>query len=105
MGPVMEAAMPAAEKQGSNLQHLLKVKVPVVVRLACKKMSMEVIGQIAVGTIIEFEKQPHEELELLIRDKPIGFGLTVKTGEHFGLRISSICDLRQTIQALGPQEQ
>ncbi len=99
----MEASAPAAAKHGSNFEHLLKVRVPVVVRLASKKMSLEAIGQMCMGTIIEFDKQPGEELELFIRDKVIGYGMTVKTGEHFGLRITSICDMRQTIQAMGPQ--
>lgn len=104
MGPVMEVAAPATDKRGSNLEHLLKVRVPVVVRLASKKMSLEAIGQMCVGTIVEFDKQPGEELELLIRDKVIGYGVTVKIGEHFGLRIASICDLRQAIKAMGPQD-
>ena len=103
MGPVMEASAPPADKHGGNFEHLLKLRVPVVVRLACKKMSLEVIGQMCVGTIIEFDRHPGEEFELLIRDKIVGYGVTVKTGEHFGLRITSICDLRQAIQAMGPQ--
>jgi flagellar motor switch protein FliN len=104
MGPVMEASAPASQKHGGNLEHLLNVRVPVVVRLSSKKMSVEHIAQMSVGTIIEFDKHPGEELELLIRDKVVGYGVTVKTGEHFGLRISSICDLRQAIKAMGSQE-
>jgi flagellar motor switch protein FliN/FliY len=103
MGPVLEVTAPA-DKRGGNLEHLLKVRVPVIVRLATKKMNLGDIGQMCVGTIIEYDKRPSEELELLIRDKVIGYGMTVKTGEHFGLRITSICDLRQSIQAMGPQE-
>lgn len=81
----------------------MNIRVPVVVRLSEKRMRLKTITDMKIGTIIEFDKNSEEELELMIRDKVIGFGLAVKVGEKFGLRISSMCDIRETIAALGGQ--
>ena len=40
------------------------------------------------AAIIEFEKSSDEPLELMINNKVIGLGETVKVGENFGLRIT-----------------
>ena len=54
-----------------------------------------------VSAIIEFSKNSDEPLELLINNKPIGLGVTVKVGENFGLKISQIGDVKQVIRSLG----
>jgi len=87
-----------------DLNRLLRLRVPVIVKLAGKKMDVDTITRISIGTIIEFEKDSVEELELMIRDKIVGFGAAVKIGENFGLRINSMVDVRETIQALGDAE-
>jgi len=85
----------------ADLDRLRGLRVPAIVKLAGKKMTVEAIANITIGTIIEFDKSSDGELELMIRKKSIGYGVAVKVGENFGLRISSICDIRQTISALG----
>lgn len=79
----------------------MRMHVPVIVKLAGKKMTVEGVTSITTGTIIEFDKRADDELELKIRNKTIGFGQAVKVGEKFGLRISNICDIRDTIRTLG----
>ena len=102
----METAAPQADPKpadAENLSHLLKLRVPVVVRLAHKKMNVEALSKMMVGTIIEFDKSANEELEVMIRDKPVGYGVAVRTGECYGLRITTLCDVREAIAAMGPQ--
>ncbi len=102
VGPVMEQSAPAATEQRSqDVDRLLNLAVPVVVKLAGKKMNIEALAAMTVGAIIEFDVPAEQELELLIRDKPVGYGMAVKVGEFYGLRITSICDVRETIAALG----
>ena len=105
MTPVMEkthATDPDAAQ--SDLGRLLHLRVPVIVKLAGKKVNVEAISKITVGTIIEFETSAEDELELMIRSKPVGFGKAVKIGEHFGLRVSSMVDVHETISALGSED-
>jgi flagellar motor switch protein FliN len=85
----------------SELSAVLRLEVPVIVRLGGRQMSVhEVIG-LMPGAIIELPKNADDELELLVNNKQIGVGSAVKVGENFGLRISYIGDVRERIAALG----
>jgi flagellar motor switch protein FliN len=98
----MEKTAPGAcNKTAGGVQRLLSLRVPLVVKLAGKRMSVSAVSQMMVGTIIEFDKPAEEELDLVIGSKPIGLGVAVKVGEHYGVRITSICDVKETIAALG----
>lgn len=95
----VQTGSPARAK--SDVRRLLRLRVPVIVKLAGKKLHVRTVTGWHVGTILEFDKRADEELELMIRNKTIGFGQAVKAGEKFGLRVNSICDIRETIKSLG----
>ncbi len=82
---------------------ILRLTVPVIVRLAERTMPMSEILAITSGSIIEFEKPADSELDLMINNKCIGAGQAVKVGENFGLRVSAIGTVRERIQAMGPR--
>jgi flagellar motor switch protein FliN/FliY len=102
--PVLHADQPAAEapslSQG-ELQRILHLEVPVIVKLAERKLSMSEVLRLGVGAIIEFAKSSDEPLELLINNKPIGVGEAVKVGENFGLRITQVGDVKSIIKSMG----
>ena len=77
------------------------MEVPVIVKLADRKLMLSEVLRLGTGAIIEFFKRSDEPLELLINNKTIGVGETVKIGENFGLRITQIGDVRQIIHAMG----
>ena len=77
------------------------MEVPVIVKLAERKLSMAEVLRLGNGAIIEFFKPSDAPLELMINNKAIGLGETVKVGENFGLRITQIGDIRQVIQSFG----
>ena len=97
----MEKLAPQESETDGNVEHLLNLRVPIIVKLAGKKMDLQGLARMSIGTIIEFDKHSEEELALLIRSKIIGFGKAIKIDEHFGLRVTSICDVQGKIQALG----
>jgi flagellar motor switch protein FliN len=92
---------PVDSKSAGELQRILRLQVPVIVKLAERKLMLSEVMRLGVGAIIEFIKSSEEPLELLINNKPIGTGETVKIGENFGLRIKQIGDVKQVIGALG----
>jgi flagellar motor switch protein FliN len=69
---------------------LLRIKVPVMVTLACKKQSIHQIVELGAGSIIKFEKSCEEMLDLEVGGLPIAQGEAVKVGDKFGLRISAM---------------
>jgi flagellar motor switch protein FliN/FliY len=81
---------------------VLKLRVPVVVRLAQRPMVLKDIMRMAPGTILEFDRSVDSELDLLVNNQTIGTGAAVKVNEHFGLRIQHIGNVRQRINSLGP---
>jgi flagellar motor switch protein FliN/FliY len=100
--PVLQAAKPAKPQPAeSDLSRILRLHVPVIVKLAERKLLLSEVMRLGAGAIIEFSKRSDEPLELMINNKTIGVGETVKIGENFGLRITQIGDVKQLIAALG----
>jgi len=89
---------PAAEIDGdlglSRLpiyaRSLLRIQVPVSVRLASKRQKIGQVVQLCPGSIISFDKTCDEMLDLLAGGCRVGLGEAVKVGDKFGLRILSI---------------
>jgi len=103
--PPETAAPPARSVEPASicpeLKRLLAIDVPIIVQLGIRRLSVGEVMRFAVGAIIEFQKSAEEELELLANNRPIGKGHAVKVGENFGLRITAITSVRETIRALG----
>ena len=76
------------------------MQVPMIVKLAERKLPLAEVMRLGNGAIIEFIKRSDEPLELLVNNKAVAVGETVKVGENFGLRITQIGDLKSTIQSL-----
>ena len=79
----------------------MKLEVPVIVKLAERKLSMSEVMRLGTGAIIEFSKSSEEPLELMVNNKPIGTGEAVKVGENFGLKITQIGDVKELIRSMG----
>jgi flagellar motor switch protein FliN/FliY len=84
-----------------DVARILKLRVPVIVLLASRRMDIAAVRKLALGMIIEFDKDVGDPLDLLISNHPIGRGEAVKVGEHFGLRISEIRDQATRIRSMG----
>ena len=87
--------------RSQELGRILRLQVPVIVKLAERKLSVSEVMRLGIGAIIEFSKSNDEPLELLINNKSIAVGETVKVGENFGLRILHVGDVKQIIRSLG----
>src|SRR5580700_2163787 len=84
-----------------ELNRILRLQVPLIVRLAERKMTCSEVMRLGTGAIIEFFKGSERPLELLVNNKVVALGEAVKVGENFGLRIRQIGDARQIVEALG----
>ncbi|MGW8257101.1 MAG: FliM/FliN family flagellar motor C-terminal domain-containing protein [Thermoguttaceae bacterium] len=69
---------------------LLRVKLPLSVTLAEKKLPLSSVLELGPGQIIQFNKSCDEMLELEIGNSKIASGVAVKVGDKFGLRLTSI---------------
>lgn len=92
---------PTTSPTNGEVQRILRLKVPVIVKLAERRLMLSEVMRLGVGAILEFSKASDEPLELLINNKPIGIGEAVKVGENFGLRITQVGDMKQIVAAMG----
>src|SRR5436190_7984333 len=69
---------------------LLRIAVPVVVTLATTQRPVSSVLELAPGTILQFSKPCDDPLTLSVSGCEVAVGETVKVGEKFGLRITSM---------------
>lgn len=91
---------PPALVLSPKLNRVLKLRVPVVVRLAQRPIRLAEILKLTPGNILEFERTVDSELDLMVNNQVIGSGKAVKVNERFGLRIQSVGDPRQRLRQL-----
>jgi flagellar motor switch protein FliN/FliY len=84
-----------------ELARIMRLEVPLIVKLADRTLTLQEVMRLGPGAIIEFFKASDEPLELLVNNKAIALGETVKVGENFGLKITQVGDVKQVIKSLG----
>lgn len=91
MDAVIEPSAPALQ---SALHRppaaVLRLRVPVIARLASRALPVAQIRTLSLGMIVEFDRSVHEPIELRVNNHCIACGDAVKCNDHFGLRITSI---------------
>ena len=102
--PLLQVEHKYASQGPTEVKRILHLSVPVIVKLAERKLTLSEILRLGTGAIIEFYKSSDEPLTLLVNNKAIGVGETVKVGENFGLRLTQIGDVKQIIRTLGPRK-
>ena len=83
-----------------NVNALLKLVVPIEVVLAEKPVYLEEILSLTPGAILYFEKPADQKLDIFVNNKKIGQGDTVRKGDKFGIQVTDIITVEQTIKAL-----
>lgn len=85
----------------NNIEAVRRIKVPVLVTLAQKRLTVEdALKQISVGSIIEFDVPFDSYLELSVGNRKIGEGEVVTVNEFYGLLVKSVLSPKETIESL-----
>jgi flagellar motor switch protein FliN/FliY len=79
----------------------LAIKVPLIVKIAEKRMRIGEILKLSLGSVVQFEKDAYQHVDLMVNNSTIGLGQPVKVGEKFGLKITQIGDISEMIRSLG----
>ena len=87
----------------TELQIILKLKVPVLVLVGQRSVPLEDVLALAPGAILELGRSADDELDLLVNNKPVAQGVAVKVGENFGIRVGQVADQRQRVEAMAAQ--
>lgn len=99
--PATPAAMTDAVAMPENLKRILKIRIPIVVRVAHQKLPLAQIRRLTCGFILEFDRGVDQPCDLMANNRVIGEGQIVRVGENFGLSIATIQDTPARIWSLG----
>ena len=99
--PVAPAPILEAQSIPDNLKRILRLRIPIIVRLAHDKLQLAQIRKLTCGFILEFNRDVEQPCDLMANNHVIGSGQIVRVGEHFGIRIGSIEDTATRIRSLG----
>src|SRR5580698_2963659 len=91
----------AASSSDAEIHRIMGLQVPIIVKLAERKLNVNEVMRLGTGAIIEFSKSSDEPLELMVNNKVVGLGEAVKVGENFGLRLTHVGDVKHIIEAMG----
>lgn len=92
----------AMDKEDTEkVNQILAMKLPVIVKIAEKRMTISEILKLAHGSLIQFEKGAYQHFDLMVNNSTIGLGQPVKIGEQFGVKITHIGDITDTIRSMG----
>jgi flagellar motor switch protein FliN/FliY len=97
---VIQTTRPSEPPQ-AELKRIMRLEVPVIVKLAERKLAVSEVLRLGVGSIIEFVKSNDEPLQLMINNRTIAIGEAVKVGENFGLRIKQVGTAKELVSAMG----
>ena len=102
--PDATASASTASPAAGGLDRILQMRVPVIVKISEKLVPLGDILKINLGSVIQFEKDPYHPIDLMVNNSTIGLGQPIKVGENFGIKISQIGKLEDTIRSLGTGE-
>src|SRR4051794_21646411 len=82
---------------------LLRIQVPVVVTLATTRQPVSRVLDLAPGTILHFGKACDDPLTLSVGKCDVAVGETVKVGDKFGLRLTSMVMPSEKFESVKPK--
>ncbi len=85
-----EPEKPTGPTPRERLHRLMKLEVPVSVRLAEKRITMGQLINIGPGGLITFPKSCDDLLDLYVNNRLYAKGEAVKIGEKFGIKINEV---------------
>lgn len=74
-----------------NLDLLLDIPLEVVVELGRTRMRISEVLELTSGSIVELDKMAGEPVDVFVNNRLIARGEVVVIEEHFGVRITEIC--------------
>ncbi|GMU36987.1 MAG: FliM/FliN family flagellar motor switch protein [Planctomycetota bacterium] len=91
-----DAASKACTPASEPAHGLLRLTVPLRVRVAERQMRVRAILDLTPGSIVEFDTPASSELDLLANNRLIARGVAVKVGENFGLQVTQVASPSRT---------
>ena len=83
-----------------NLARVLDIELNVSVILGRTKMALKDIFELGKGSLIELDTFEHQEVEIYVNGRKIGYGQIVVIDQNFGVRITNILGEDELVKTL-----
>jgi len=94
------ATTESPSRTNGNLELVLDVELPLVVRFGRTVMSLKALSGLGPGSIVDMGRSPDEPVELLVSDKVIAYGDVVIVDGSYGLRITDLVSRSDRLRAV-----
>jgi flagellar motor switch protein FliN len=101
--PDAPAAQPTqwpADRSLGNLDVILDIELPLIVRFGEKDMTLQALTRLGPGSVIDLGRSPDEPVEVLINDRMVARGEVVAVGGNYGVRITEVLSTVERIRSL-----
>lgn len=88
-------------RSSSNLDLVLDVELPLVVRFGRTVMNLKTLTGLGPGSIVDMGRSPDDPVELLVSDKVVAYGEVVIVDGSYGLRITDIVSRNERSRSMG----
>ncbi len=87
LGPRMVRPGGRISGKGNQLDVILDIDLPMVVRFGHTEMTIEALTRIGEGSVIDLGRSPHEPVDLLVSGRLVARGEVVVVSGHYGVRV------------------
>ena len=98
--PITATNDDVAARPAGNLDLVLDVELPLVVRFGRTTLSLKSLSGLGPGSIVDMGRSPDDPVELLVSDKVIAYGEVVIVDGSYGLRITDLVSRSDRLRAL-----
>jgi len=93
-GETAAAAMPA------NLDVILDIELPLVVRFAQTTLTLQALSRLGPGSVIDLDRSPEEPVDVLVNGRLIARGEVVVAAGNYGVRIAEVLTADERIRLM-----
>lgn len=90
----------ATALESPNLDVVLDIELPLVVRFGRTVMTLKALSALGPGSIVDMGRSPDDPVELLVSERVIARGEVVIVGGNYGIRITDLVSAAERIRAL-----
>jgi flagellar motor switch protein FliN/FliY len=98
--------MSAANGQpGANLDVLMDIELPVMLRFGRTQMTLRDILGLSTGSVIDFGQGADDPVEILVNGRVVARGEAVMVQGNYGVRIAEIASRRERLDSTTEPEE
>jgi len=98
--PPMVQAAPLQSSLGPNIDLLMDIELPVIIRIGRTELLLQDILKLTPGAIIELHKSMDDPIDMLVNNKLVARGEVVVVDGNFAFRITEIVSTAARIRSL-----